>query len=152
MKEAAQTPLALPGQIRKTRPWPARALAVVATVMPMMADGHRHDGMQLEPGHGGNDVEPDLALHAHRLEGERVEPTHEAIGANADTHRSSGGNAAISTGQRSGAHARGRREDGPGQGDIAADTDLGPETVDDRFIVLDRTAGGWREDASECTR
>jgi len=46
------------------------ALAVVATVMPMMADGHRHDGMQLEPGHGGNDVEPDLALDAHRLEGE----------------------------------------------------------------------------------
>jgi hypothetical protein len=33
-----------------------------------MAD--RYDGMQLEPGHGGNDVEPDLALDAHRLESE----------------------------------------------------------------------------------
>jgi hypothetical protein len=48
--------------------WMRPVLSAVMAVMPTMAD--RHDGMQLEPGHGGNDVEPDLALDAHRLEGE----------------------------------------------------------------------------------
>lgn len=43
-------------------------LLVLAAMAPMMTD--RPSGLEIEPGYGGNDIEPGLALDAHRLKRE----------------------------------------------------------------------------------
>jgi hypothetical protein len=127
------------------------SLLVLATMAPMMTD--RPNGLEIEPGHGGNDIEPGLALDAHWLKREGVvESTDEAVGPDANAHCCPTGNANITARQCTRAHARGSCEDGPAQRYIIGNTDLGSEAVHSALIVLGRSAGGWREDTIECAR
>lgn len=92
----------------------------------MMTD--RPSGLEIQPGYGGNDIEPGLALDAHWLKREgAVEPTDEAVGPDADARCCPTGNADITARQRTRVHARGGCEDGPAQRYIVGKTDLGPK-------------------------
>jgi hypothetical protein len=125
-------------------------LLVVAA--PMMA-GARDNRLQIEPGYGGDDIESDLALDAHRLKGKCiVEPAYEAVRSNADTDCCSSRSADISASQRTCADARGRGEDGPSKAYVIGKPDLGSKTANNAPIILDWRAGGRPEDAIECTR
>src|SRR5262245_1621938 len=118
---------------------------------PVMADGHH--GTQIESGHGGNGIEPGLAFDAKRLKSERVvEPADETVSRDADTYRRPSGSADISAGQRTRAHPRSGREDGPAQGYIIGETDLRSEALNITLIVLGRSAARGHEHAVEYAR
>src|SRR5262249_58041657 len=86
------------------------AFSALATMPPVMADGHH--GTQIESGYGGNGIEPGLAFDAKRLKSERVvEPADETVSRDADTYRRPTGSTDISARQRTQANPRSGRED-----------------------------------------
>ena len=111
-----------------------------------MTDGCQ--GVEFEPAHRGNDIEPGLAFDADWLKGERVvEPADQAVSSGSDADRSSARSADISAGERPRADVRGGRENGPGHARVAGKSDLRAEALDGALIVLGWGAARWGEDA-----
>jgi hypothetical protein len=95
------------------------------------------DGLELEAGDTGGDVQPGLALHADRLQRIGVaRSADQEIAAAADTDRCIGADAAVSAGKATEAEPRGRRGDGPGELRLLGDADVDADTPHGRDIGL----------------